>query len=243
MTFVPDKAFVLAAGFGTRMRPLTENCPKPLLEVGGQSMLNRALDALAAAGVQEAVVNAHYLADQVTAHVRDRSVPKIHVSVETEILDTAGGVQPHVPFFDNRPFYVLNADVVWEDGPATSALARLAAAWDDARMDILLLLHPVPEGTGDYYLPEGTMKPVFAAHGAHPANTVFAGPRIVHPRVFDGVAAGKRSFLDLFHAAEAAGRLAGLRHDGAWHHISTPVDFEKTNALFAARAGQLQVKK
>src|SRR5690606_1319106 len=136
----------------------------------------------------------------------------------------------------DESFYVLNADIVWTDGPEDSALRRLAAAWDPSRMDLLLLLHPVRDlpaynGIGDYYLAPGDDRPVSAKNGAVPgveANCIFAGPRIVHPRLFAGEKPGHFSFLDLFHKAEKAGRLAALVHDGAWHHVGTPEALEKT---------------
>jgi len=240
MSFMPKKAFVLAAGKGERMRPLTDNCPKPLLYVGGRTMLDRALDTLAEAGVQEAVVNLHYLGSMIEDHLKNRRDIKITFSQEEKLLDTGGGVKNSLDFFGNDPFYVLNADVLWEEGPGTPALRRMAEMWDSSKMDLLLLLHPskdVPPyaGAGDYFLPEGSGQPVFAKRpGAPAANYIFAGPRIVHPRLFKGAPEGPFSFLDLFHAAETAGRLYALRHEGSWHHVGTPEAFEKTNALLSA---------
>src|SRR5690606_27058288 len=112
----PKKAFVLAAGFGKRMRPLTDNCPKPLLYVDGITMLDHALDALQAVGVEEVVVNVHYLGDMIAEHLKTRTIPKITISREDEILDTAGGVKKMLSFFGDDPFYVLNADIVFIDG-------------------------------------------------------------------------------------------------------------------------------
>src|SRR3989304_10637710 len=186
----PEKAFVLAAGRGERMRPLTDNCPKPLLTVAGQTLLDRALDALADAGVGEAVVNTHYLGAMIEEHLQTRKFPRVIISRETELLDTGGGVKKMLGFFGDAPFYVLNADVVWMDGQQP-ALQALADKWDAAQMDLLLLLYPsgnIPSyaGAGDYYLPEGSDRPVFAKGGGKTANYIFMGPRIVHPRLFEG---------------------------------------------------------
>lgn len=243
MALPPKKAFVLAAGEGQRMRPLTDNCPKPLLEVDGMTMLDRALDALVAVGVDEVVVNTYYLGHMIEKHLENRQHPKIIISREDTLLDTGGGVRKAIEIFGDEPFYVLNADIVWTDG-RESALKRLADKWDGNVMDILLLLHPADNlpgyaGKGDYYLADGSDVPVFAKgkEGVH-ANYIFAGPRIAHPRIFDGAPEGAFSFLTLFHKAEAAGRLYALRHDGEWHHVGTPEALEKTNAYLAAQSNQ-----
>ncbi|HRI77791.1 MAG: nucleotidyltransferase family protein [Alphaproteobacteria bacterium] len=239
------KAFVLAAGLGARMRPLTDNCPKPLLYVGGRTMLDRTLDALVAAGVTDVVVNVHYLGEMIEEHLKSRSDLNITISREDVLLDTGGGVQKMIDHFEGEPFFVLNADVVWTDGPAQPALTQMAEKWDAGKMDILLLLHttedlPAYAGHGDYYLPAGDDKPQFAkseeyiAAGKPAANYIFAGPRIVHPRVFDGLEAGVFSFRDIFLEAEARGRLYASVHDGAWHHVGTPEALEKTNQILAA---------
>ncbi|MDE2335915.1 MAG: nucleotidyltransferase family protein [Alphaproteobacteria bacterium] len=235
----PKKAFVLAAGMGSRMRPLTDNCPKPLLVVDGKSMLDRALDALAETGVEDVVVNTHYLGEMIAAHLRLCKHPRITISPEPELLDTAGGVKKNLAFFGNDPFYVLNADVLWTNG-RTPTLQAMADKWDDATMDVLILLHeaadvPAYAGHGDYHLAEGSDRPVFAKGTGQKANYIFAGPRIAHPRLFDDTPDGKFGFLQLFHKAEKAGRLAALRHDGEWHHVGTPEAFAETNLIFAKK--------
>jgi MurNAc alpha-1-phosphate uridylyltransferase len=237
---VPQKAFVLAAGHGQRMRPLTDRCPKPLLYVGERTMLDRALDDLAAVGVEEVVVNLHYLGDMIVEHLKGRTSPRVIFSHEPEKLETGGGVQKGLSHFGDEAFYVLNADVVWTDGEKGRVLQQMADMWDDEKMDLLLLLHPAADvpayaGKGDYYLAEGTDRPVFKSLAEEPANYIFAGPRIVHPRLFEGVAPGNFSFLQLFHKAEAAGRLYGLRHDGEWYHVGTPEALEDTNRILSAR--------
>lgn len=240
----PKKAFVLAAGKGERMRPLTDNCPKPLLEVGGMTMLDRALDALEAVGVEEVVVNTYYLGEMIEDHLKGRKKPKITISSEDTLLDTGGGVKKAVSFFGDEPFYVLNADVVWTDG-REKTLKALADRWDPSEMDILLLLHttedlPAYAGRGDYYLAPGSERPVFTKNTDKEANFIFAGPRIVHPKMFQSAPEGAFSFLELFHKAEKAGRLFALRHDGEWHHVGTPEALEKTNQILL---GQGKSKK
>ncbi|MBI3441340.1 MAG: nucleotidyltransferase family protein [Proteobacteria bacterium] len=235
----PKKAFVLAAGIGERMRPLTNTCPKPMLMVNGRTMLDRALDALVAVGVEEVVVNTFYLGHVIEEHLKSRKLPHITVSRETTLLDTGGGVKKMLGFFGDAPFYVLNADVVWIDG-AVPALKSLADHWEASRMDLLLLLYPADKvpayaGKGDYYLAEGSDQPVFAKNKNLAANYIFTGPRIVHPRLFDGAPEGAFSFLDLFHKAEKNGRLCGLRHTGEWYHVGTPEALADTNRILAGK--------
>ncbi|HYD18209.1 MAG TPA: nucleotidyltransferase family protein [Patescibacteria group bacterium] len=241
MAPVPKKAFVLAAGLGERMRPLTNTCPKPLLYVGGRTMLDRALDALEEAGVEEVMVNTHYLPQMIEDHLKTRQSPKITVTREEELLDTGGGVKRMLDWFGDAPFYVLNADVVWTDGDSGSTLRDMAAQWDENKMDLLLLLHttqdlPLYNGRGDYYLAEESDQPVFKERAGRPANYIFAGPRIVHPRLFKGAREGGFSFLELFHKAEEAGRLYAHRHGGDWHHVGTPEALEETNRILEAKA-------
>jgi N-acetyl-alpha-D-muramate 1-phosphate uridylyltransferase len=240
MADVPKKAFVLAAGMGERMRPLTNDCPKPLLYVGGRTMLDRALDALQEAGVEEVVVNLHYLPAKIEEHLASRKTPKITFSREEGLLDTGGGVKKALSFFGDEPFYVLNADVVWTDGPSGSTLKGMAEMWDESKMDILFLLHttkdlPAYNGKGDYYLADGTDQPVFRGRTSTPANYIFAGPRICKASIFENSPEGAFSFLELFHRAEAKGRLYAYRHDGEWHHVGTPEALTETNRILATQ--------
>ena len=240
MSKISKKAFVLAAGFGKRMRPLTDNCPKPLLYVGGRTMLDRTLDALEAEGVEEVVVNTHYLPQMIEEHLQKRQSTKLTFSHEAQLLDTGGGVKKMLEFFGTDPFFVLNADVVWTDGTGEPTLKRMAQEWNDG-MDLMLLLHPAKDvpayaGAGDYYLAEGTNAPVFRERADETPNFIFAGPRIVHPRLFEGAPEGAFSFLQLFHKAEAAGKLAAFRHEGAWYHVGTPEALEETNAILAQQS-------
>ncbi|TVQ83023.1 MAG: nucleotidyltransferase family protein [Micavibrio sp.] len=230
----PQQAVVLAAGFGRRMMPLTENCPKPLLEVGGRSILDRIFDALVAAGVKHAVVNMHYLAEQIAEHCAKRTDLQITTVYEPDILETGGGTKNALQFIDNKPFYVLNGDVIWQDFPGhVPALDGLAESWNSAQADLLLMLYPrikLPESSGlkgDY-----DMDADGKIHHRSGGEYVFAGPRIVAPHLFDDVPDGAFSFLDLFHKAEAAGRLYGFVHQGVWHHAGTPEDLAQIDGAY-----------
>ena len=155
MSVTPTKAMVLAAGLGLRMRPLTDHMPKPLVRVAGQPLLDHVLDKLAGAGVSEAVVNVHYLPDQIIQHTASRARPRIIISDERdEVLGTGGAVVKALPLLGNEPFFHLNADTMWIDGVRPN-LARLAETFDPDRMDILLLMAPTTSsigyaGRGDY---------------------------------------------------------------------------------------------
>ena len=220
----PTHAMVLAAGRGERMRPLTERLPKPLIEVGGKAMLDWALDHIAAAGVAEAVVNLHHLGDRIEGHLKGRARPRVVFSREAELLDTGGGVTAALAHLGPDPFYVLNGDVVWLDG-LQPALQRLALAWDEGRMDAVLLLQPVAdaygyEGRGDFVMDSvGRLR---RRREREVAPFVFAGVQLLHPRLFKGAPEGAFSLNLLYDRAMENARLWGLRHDGRWFHVGTP---------------------
>src|SRR5215475_9641835 len=216
---VPRRAMVLAAGLGVRMRPLSDATPKPLVAVAGKALIDHVLDRLAETGVETAVVNVHYLADQVERHLAGRRVPKIVISDERdELLDTGGGVAKALPVLGAAPFFHLNSDAIWIDGVRPNLL-RLAEIFDPARMDALLLLAATATsvgygGRGDFTMtPDGRL----AFRGERDiAPFVYAGAAIFTPAFFAGVPAGPSSMLPLFDRAIAADRLYGLRLDGVW---------------------------
>lgn len=240
MGLMPDQAFILAAGFGTRLRPHTLHAPKPLTKVGGQSLLDHTLDHLQQAGVKQVVVNTHYLADHITQHLQARTAPRVVLSHEEEILDTGGGIMNALPLLADAPFYVLSGDGYWldakgEGGDTVSSLGVLADKWDPDVMDIVILLQPVDsmvvtKGIGDYDLDaEGRAVRSLDKTGAY----MFTSMRINHPRIFDGAPAGAFSYLELLDRAQAKGRLYGVVHCGVWHHISTPADLSAVQRAVA----------
>jgi MurNAc alpha-1-phosphate uridylyltransferase len=225
MSVKPAKAMVLAAGFGVRMRPLTDRMPKPLVQVAGRALLDHVLDKLGDAGVTEAVVNVHYLPDQIIDHVAARVRPGVIISDEREqVLGTGGGIVKALPLVGNAPFFLVNADTLWIDGVRPN-LARLAEAFDPARMDVLLLMAPTTSsigygGSGDYaMLPDGALRKR-KEHQVVPF--VYAGAAIISPALFAGVPAGEFSLTKMFDAANEQERLFGLRLDGVWMHVGTP---------------------
>jgi MurNAc alpha-1-phosphate uridylyltransferase len=214
---------VLAAGEGRRLRPLTEHTPKPLIPVGGKTMLDHALDQLAGVGVTRCVVNTYHLADQIQNHLKQRSFPDITISHETELLNTGGGITKALPYFKGDPFFVLNADIWWQDNHQ-SCLRQLNDLWDSTKMDALLLLAPKDkaigfEGAGDYFLlSDGRLK----HRGDEPiAPYIFSGIRILHPRMLVDQTVHPFSIMPLFHKAQGQGRLYGMVFDGEWGDIGT----------------------
>jgi MurNAc alpha-1-phosphate uridylyltransferase len=221
----PDKAMVLAAGLGLRMRPLTERMPKPLVSVAGRTLLDHVLDKLGNAGVSEAIVNVHYLPDQIIDHVAGRKRPRMTISDErNEVLGTGGGVVKALPLLGDEPFFHVNADTLWIDGVRPN-LARLAETFDPSRMDILLLMAPTAssigyEGNGDYaMLPDGALRKR-KEHQVVPF--VYAGVAIMSPAIFADSPRGEFSLTRMFDAANEQERLFGLRLDGTWMHVGTP---------------------
>jgi MurNAc alpha-1-phosphate uridylyltransferase len=230
----PTHAMVLTAGLGTRMMPLTQHTPKPLIPVLERSLLDRLLDRLDDWGIGTAVLNLHHLAPVRRDHVRKRARPNLVLSDESDaLLDTGGGVNRALPLLGTEPFFVLNGDVLWGDGPQ-STLSRLWAAFDPDRFDIVLLLHPTAkahgyDGAGDFSLSPGGLP--LRRGEAHVAPYVFAGVSILHPRVFSGVPGGAFSLNLLFDRALAKGRLGAVAHDGSWYHVGTPQAVVETERL------------
>jgi MurNAc alpha-1-phosphate uridylyltransferase len=225
MTTIPQTAMVLAAGFGQRMRPLTDKMPKPLVPVAGKPLIDHVLDRLADAGVTRAVINVHYLAEQIERHVATRARPQVTISDERGVLlDTGGGVIKALPLLGDAPFFHINSDTIWIDGVRPN-LTRLAEHFDAATMDGLLLLAPSAgsigyDGRGDFKMaPDGRLR---ARPERDVAPFVYAGAAILSPRLFDGAPQGAFSLTKLFARAIEAGRLHGLRLEGLWMHVGTP---------------------
>ncbi len=229
-----EKAFILAAGLGTRMQPITFSTPKPMVEVAGQSLLSRTLDGLIEAGVKEAVINTHHLPQQIRTILSERKEINISFSHEPVLLDTAGGIKKMLHIFGNDPFYVLSGDGLWTDAPGQNALRGMAATWNPEIMDILILLQPVSAmkvtaGVGDYDIKsDGRAIRSRGKNGTH----MFTSMRINHPRIFAGLTAAPSSYLPLLDRAETKGRLFAIEHTGNWHHISTPEDLKAVNKVF-----------
>ena len=233
----PRRAMVLAAGLGERMRPLTAIRPKPLIEVAGKALIDHMLDRLAGAGVETAVVNVHYLAEQIERHLAARTAPRIVISDErAALLDTGGGVVKALPQLGNAPFYHCNADTIWIDG-VTPNLTRLADAFDPGAMDALLLLASTSGsigygGRGDFTMSADGRLTRRAERGVTPF--VYAGAAILAPALLKDAPRGAFSLNRLFDRAIDNGRLYGLRLDGVWMHVGTPDAIAQAEAAIRA---------
>jgi N-acetyl-alpha-D-muramate 1-phosphate uridylyltransferase len=236
VALVPEVAMVMAAGLGKRMRPLTATRPKPLVEVAGKTLLDHTLDRLRAAGVRKAVVNVHYLADALEAHLKNR-VKGIDIAVSDErdlLLETGGGIVRALPLIDADPFLVVNCDNLWIDGPIDS-LRHLAASWDDKAMDALLLLVPLARanchgGQGDFHLSASGALRRKKPGGVAPF--VYTGIQMVSKRLFEGeVPSGPFSTNLLWDRAINAGRAFGAVHQGLWFDVGAPANIRKTEEI------------
>ena len=240
MSPVPGCAMVLAAGLGTRMRPLTETRPKPLTEVAGKALLDHTLDRLAEAGVGRAVVNLHHLGGMIREHLAARRAPEIAFSDESEaLLGTGGGVAHALDSLGPEPFLVVNGDILWFDG-AANTLALLSRRWDAGEMDALLLVQATVgaigyDGRGDYVMDaNGRLR---RRHDWEVAPFVFAGIQILHPGLFDDAPQGSFPLTLVYDRAETTGRLYGQGHQGLWAHVGSPEALTRTEAALGPNQG------
>ncbi len=236
-TMTPNRAIVLAAGLGTRMRPYNGDIPKPLVTVGGKSLIDHALDRLADAGAEVAVVNVHHLADALEHHLAGRRRPRVIISDERgELLGTGGGIAKALPQLGDRPFFLVNSDTVWLDGVRPN-LTRLTEAFDPQAMDALLLLAPTAgsvgySGRGDFAMRADGRLRKRAENEVVPF--VYAGAAVLAPALFAGAPNGAFALTRLFDRALAAGRLFGLRLEGVWMHVGTPEAVAAAEAALAS---------
>ena len=227
---------ILAAGFGTRMRPITDHTPKPLVLLAGRALIDHGIDRLVAAGVKRVVVNTHYKAEMMAAHLASRHDVEIVLSHEETLLDTGGGVKKALPHL-GEAFYVINADVFWLNA-RTPALLRLAQAWNPERLDAMLLLQRTAsavgyDGVGDFAV--DALGHVRRRAEREVVPYLFAGIEILSHHVFTGAPDGPFSLNALWNKAIAAGRLEALIHDGEWFHVGTPQGLETSENRLSER--------
>jgi MurNAc alpha-1-phosphate uridylyltransferase len=247
-------AMVLAAGYGTRLKPLTDRVPKPLVPVAGRPMIDYALDKLQAHGVREIVINVSHLKEQLVAHLAARRNLTITISEEAEPLETGGGLKKAQPLLGDEPVFVINSDIIWTDESPSPAgvgeggrrpdegrggettLARLSRHWDDAKMDFLLLAQSkaraVGHDKGEDHLFIKRENTIGWNHQDSPY--IIAGIYIFHPRVLKHAPDGKYSVKILWHQALAQNRLFCLPHHGRWFQTGTIEDIKKTEEQLVA---------
>jgi len=221
-----DTAMLMAAGLGKRMRPLTATRPKPLVKVAGKPLMDHALDRLEAGGIRKVVVNVHYLADTVEAHLRARKgdVEYLISDERGRLLETGGGLMKARPLLGDQPFLCANSDNLWIDGPQET-LGAMQAIWDPARMDALLLLVPLARanchgGPGDFHM-DATGR-LTRRKPAHVAPFVFTGVQIMSPALLADPPSDVFSTNIFWNRAMEAGRLYGVSHQGLWFDVGTP---------------------
>ncbi len=225
-----EKAMILAAGLGTRLRPLTDHTPKPLVQVAGKSLIDYSLDLVRGAGIQDVVVNCHHLADQIETHIQHITDVSISISDErAQLLETGGGVLKVLDQLGPGPFAVLNSDVIVRDG-AHHSLKKLIDFWKPDIMDALLLMQTTTSAVGGHahgdYLMDGSGKLSRRAEGTV-APFLFTGVQILKPALFDGLKEGAFSLNRVYDRAEKQGRLFGLVHGGQWLHVGTETALKK----------------
>ena len=234
---VPETAIVLAAGLGKRMRPLTDTVPKPMVPVAGRPLIDHGLDALARAGVSSAIVNVHYLADALEAHVAERTTPRVTISDERErLLDSGGGIRHALSLTTADEVLLVNADTFWRDAPGIDNIRALASAWDASRMDMALMLAPLASavghtGRGDFALrDDGRLTRSREGH-------VYAGAAILSRAIFRGDEPEAHSLNLHFDRLIEAGRLYGHLMDGLWLTVGTPGAIPVAEAALAEYEG------
>lgn len=233
-----DHAFITAAGRGERMKPLTDECCKPMVLVQGKPIIGHVLDRLWAAGVRHIGVNSFYKPEGLESYLQHYQAEHagLHITVmrETTLLDTGGGIKNGLASMPDKPFFIVSGDSYWEDNPGTSALTAMAQKFDAQRMDMLFLLRArskmtVTAGAGDYDIePDGKIVRSLDQSGQY----VWTSVRIIKNKaLFNGSPEGPFSFRLLMDEAQHKNRLYGHIHEGEWHHFSTAADVEAVNNL------------
>lgn len=222
---MPDSAMIFAAGFGKRMRPITDTIPKPLVKVAGKALIDYTLENFANAKVDNLVVNTHYFPEKVYSHVSGRKYgnSKITISHEDEILETGGGIVKALTYLGHKPFFSANSDVIILDNAGSSYLDRLAKFWNPEKMDVLMLLQPLERAigydeSGDFCLSsDGVVNKPDSGR-----NYVYTGTQIIKPELFNGFKEEPFSLRVIYNNLILNGRISGIVHDGDWLHIGTP---------------------
>lgn len=234
----PDIMMIFAAGRGTRMKTLTDDCPKPLLQVNGYSLLDRIIDKAHAEQIKKIVINTCYKADMIEHHLQTKKHDSVIISREQTALETGGGALNALPLLlpeGQNGFFAVNADPLWID-KTTSVFEQLAQKWNPDTTDILLALIPKKQSFGDvhdgnYFIENN--KPRRQRQNEKNIPYLFTGIQILHPRIFDGIQPGVFSLRKLYDTAEQNGRLDFILYDGDWYHVGTPEALSETEKKVA----------
>jgi N-acetyl-alpha-D-muramate 1-phosphate uridylyltransferase len=236
MTII-KRAMVLAAGFGVRLRPITDTTPKPMVQVLGRTLIDRTIDRLKDGGVECVVVNTHHLGEVVHAHLEKRDDLEILFSEEDPILETGGGIAHALPMLGEDPFFACNGDTLWLNG-SQNAMTRMLKHWDSEKMDALLMLHSTVDAYGYNGLGDFCVDPL-GLLSRRPESEVspylFTGVQILHPRLFKNSPEGAFSLNVLYDKAMENDRLYGMVHDGEWFHVGTPDALDEAESYMRLR--------
>lgn len=238
VTALPKTAFILAAGLGTRLRPITDTQPKPLVCIAGKPIIGHVLDRLYEAGISRVIVNTHHHAEKMQDYLSQEKRFDLHILYESAILETGGSLKNGLALIGDQPFFAINGDAFWNDLPNQNILHTMAQHWGCDKMDILLMLYPlgrmITPGTGDYDMkPDGHLLRALDKKGAY----MFASIRICHPKILHEAPEGKFSFLTLMDEAQQKNKLFGIIHSGRWYHVSTPDDLNSIERFIADGQG------
>jgi MurNAc alpha-1-phosphate uridylyltransferase len=233
-----ENAFILAAGKGTRLRPYTDHCPKPMVQIGGRALIDHIIDHLSASSVRNIFINLHYKGDMIRNHLATRTDVSITFLNEDTLLDTGLGIKKALPLLQGNPFFAVNGDAFWKEmleNDKPSILELLKSKWDDENHDLVLALQDIKtmhltEGVGDYDIDENN---IAARNKEKQGRYMFTSIRLCHPRLFENTPDQPFSFLHLMDKAEAAGKLDAVTTQGQWHHISTAHDLEAVNRAYS----------
>lgn len=234
-----ETAMILAAGRGVRMAHLTDNCPKPLIQVCGTSLLNHIIKKIEKYGIQTVVINTCYKADMIKNELLNAKI-KIDFSDEETALETGGGVKKALPLLmkhGKEGFFVLNSDPLWEE-PTRPVLEELAQKWNPDTMDVLLAVIPYQNAigddrSGDYFIEKNKLRRKTPDEKNAPY--LYMGIQILHPRIFENTPDGAFGLRDLYDEAQKKNRLAHIIFDGRWFHVGTPEALEKTESLYCQK--------
>ncbi len=234
---MPQKAMLLAAGLGRRLRPYTDDTPKALLPVAGKALIDWSLDHLEQAGVKDVVVNVHYRADALCEHLKKRILPYVHIMVEEELMGTGGAVREALSQLGKTPFLVLHSNIMWIN-KTRPALQRLPDYWDDDKMDVLALVVereklPWYKGHGDFVVDDTNYR-LRRAEPGEMAPLVNAGIYLIHPRLFIGCSDGAFPLTQLLDKAKRQGRFYGLVHEGEWYSITTAQEYQAITRILSS---------
>jgi len=235
-----ETAFIFAAGKGTRLRPYTDDTPKPLVRINNRPILDYTFDLLYAYGIKKIIINANYLRDSIQNYIAQEDRFETIISIEDEHYETGGGLIYAKEIIGKKPLFAINGDALWEDADGSNALQEMNDLWHQSDDDIMLMLQPkntmtLTQGLGDYDIEMNNQKTYAIRNKSQNGDYMFTGVRVMHPRILDGISLHSFSYRELMDKAQEQQKLTAYIHKGQWHHISTPDDLHSVDKHFKNR--------